>query len=90
MIIKTDAGPGVGVSNFEVQFRNFNFEDEEETEDGEESVDSEHDDGEGEIVAVIESDSGNEDSHIGSEDESDEMHAPQIYQGSVVTSRSGS
>ena len=41
------------------------------------------------MVAVIESDSGNEDSHIGSEDESDEMHAPQIYQGSVVTSRSG-
>ena len=64
------------------------LEDEEVTEDGEESEDSEDGDGEDEIVAVIESNSGNEESRIGSEDESDEMHAPQIYQGSVVTSLS--
>ena len=59
------------------------------TEDGEVSEDSEDGDGEDEIIAVIESDSEDEDSHTEREDESDEMQAPQIYQGSVVTSRSG-
>ena len=77
-------------SNKQPQYKSISQNDlqEAETENGDESdEESEDDDSEDEIVAIIDSESEDEDPHEESEDESDEMHAPMIYEG-PVTSRS--
>ena len=62
----------------------------EETEKGDDEDDDEdsEEDSNNEVLAVFRSDSEDEHSHD-KEDESDDMNAPQVYQGSAVTSRSG-
>ena len=77
-------------SNKQPQYKSISQNDlqEAETENGDESDEESEDDvSEDEIVAIIDSESEDEDPHEESEDESDEMHAPMIYEG-PVTSRS--
>ena len=78
-------------SNKHPQYKSISQNDlqEAETENGEQSdEESEDDDSEDEIVAIVDSESEDEDPHEESKDESDEMHAPMIHEG-PVTSRSG-